>query len=559
MEKLPVEVLKDIFDHLEPDSREECSFTSQKNPWAIPQFYRPDHIDSRYCYASLRQVSRKFHDLATPCLFRNIGLRFNPKSFLRLELLAKEEALARHVRKVVFLMPYLYEQGTQGFEAFRNDQTLGLSEKRRYMLFEEQAPYYYMTAFSEQQQLMDNSYDLEILKAAFRSFKFLRQVNLLTRMVEKDRVLRDLASGYDNWEYIDCKWIPACKHAVEMLTQAICDSGSAVTSFSSSAMSPQSLILLSPKHRNIAQQAWSKLTHLEVTFDERPDRSVPNVAEVGTMLTGHNDSVAAMFQDFLHVATNLCTIHVRFIPGMPVRLPLEDAFGQTAWPKLRVLGIGSWMVRSYELIDIIQRHGRTLTGLRLNEVYLLDDDPQRWRDVVYAIKEHAPNLEWVSLDDIKYEGQYVRNLAYAETFSDTSSDAEVEDDYLYEMDRLSVRSRGSISSTTVSHQTQTVGGSGDSHDGDDGQEVVYGNVFTPSTSAGGPSSLAGSTVNRNVTHGLWVHGFLMEDKEDEEDEPPPNDDGSTVSPQQRRHWERWIMGRYSSGRPYPFELDQPEI
>lgn len=111
MEKLPAEVFNELLDQLEPRGREGPASNPRKNPWALPRPYRPDHIDSRHHYARLRLVNRRFNDLATPYLFRSIGLRFNAKSFARLELLAKNKKLAQHVRKIVLLMPYLYEQG----------------------------------------------------------------------------------------------------------------------------------------------------------------------------------------------------------------------------------------------------------------------------------------------------------------------------------------------------------------------------------------------------------------------------------------------------------------
>jgi hypothetical protein len=112
MEELPAEVFNELLDHLEPRGRREGPMASpRRNPWAQPQPYRPDHIDSRQHYAALRLVCKKFNALATPYLFRSIGLRYNSKSFERLERLAACPHLSKHVRKFVYLMPYLYEEG----------------------------------------------------------------------------------------------------------------------------------------------------------------------------------------------------------------------------------------------------------------------------------------------------------------------------------------------------------------------------------------------------------------------------------------------------------------
>lgn len=443
------------------------------------------------------------------------------------------------------LIPGLIKSiGIQDFEAFRNDQTLGLSNKIRHILFEEHEPYYYPTVLGEQQQLLRDGYDLKILTRCFRAFAGLQEVHLLAIMVMKDVTLRNLASSYDTWDFTDCKWIPACKHAVETLTRAMKDAGSKVTAFCSPTMSPQSLTLLSPKYRAYARQAWSNLTYLEVTFDERPDRSFLDTS--GTILTDHNDEVASMFGNFLRAAKNLHTLYIRFTPGMPVRLPLQDAFGDLTWPKLRVLGIGSWMLHGDELLQIFNRHGRTLIGLRLDEVYLIDGD--RWRDVVEATKKALPNLEWVHLHDINYERQYIRKEALIETHSDTDNE---HDDDLSDLDRLSIRSRDSRSSTTLSHHTYDYASPG-GEDGEDEEGLLYGNVFTSTTS----NSTSGDDDSIHGDHLVLFSGCQSPGESDIDDIQvlELEDDGRTVSQGQRRHWERWILGRTNSGKPYPWPL-----
>jgi hypothetical protein len=111
MENLPAEIFNELLDQLEPGGREVPTVDSRRNPWARPQPCKPDHIDSRHHYASLRLVCKRFDNLAAPYLFRSIGLRFNAKSFSRLASLAGNPVLARHVKKFVYLMPYIYEEG----------------------------------------------------------------------------------------------------------------------------------------------------------------------------------------------------------------------------------------------------------------------------------------------------------------------------------------------------------------------------------------------------------------------------------------------------------------
>lgn len=417
--------------------------------------------------------------------------------------------------------------------------TLGLSNKERQIMFEEQAPYYYTTVYKEQQNLMRNSYDLNVLRKAMLAFTSLQEVHLLAIMMHKDIMLRNLASSFDNWEFIDCKWIPACKHAAETLLAALYDAKSPVTALCSPTMSPQSLILLGPKARQMSLYTWSQLTYLEITFDERPDRSWDTL---DTILTGHDNTLAEMFRHCLHATKNLTTLYIRFTPGIPVRLPLKDAFHDFHWPKLRVLGIGSWMLHAEEIIDIVRRHQTTLHGIRLNEIYLLEGS--RWKDVVQAVREHVSNIDWVGLHDIGYEGEYVRKQAYIETYSDTSSESE----YEYDFDSLSMRSRDSNSSTTASHDAmQSLEGDGARGEGED---VVYGNVFMTASGTGQPgTSQAGgsSSLNSNIFGGNFGNGGGFGMVEEEED---LEDDGQRVTQAKQKHWERWIMGRAHTGEPY---------
>lgn len=421
--------------------------------------------------------------------------------------------------------------GPQGFDAFREDQSLGLSHKYRQVLFEEQAPFYYTTVLKEQQELIRDSYDLLVLEKALGAFTGLQHVQLLAVMVHKDIVLRNLASSYDNWEFVDCRWIPACKHATETLFLALGRGNSQATAFSSPTMSPQSLLLIGPQAWKTGMRTWSQLTYLEMTFDERPDRSYLDTS--GTILTGHNDSMAAMFKRFFPVVKNLTTLYIRFTPGMPVRLPLEDVLHGHVWPKLRVLGIGSWMLRAEEIIHVVEQHKHTLSGFRLHEVYLLDGD--LWSNVVTVLKEYTKGLEWVALQDISYEREYVRKQAYIETYSDTSSDSELlEDDLTF--DALSARSRASNSSTSGTN-TQPQGNDGEEDD------VMYGNVFmTTNTNVGANNTWASNSSAIDVNSDY--EGSTWSERDDESGEfDDLEDDGRRVSQAQRRHWERWIVGK----------------
>lgn len=413
--------------------------------------------------------------------------------------------------------------GSQDFEAFRADRSLRFSNKLRQIMFEDREPFYYPTAYKEQQDVMHNSYDLFVLKKAMKAFTALQSIQLLSVMMHKDIVLRNLASSFDDWEYIDCRWIPACLHAVDTLLRAVTHGKPPVSSFSSPTLSPQSLLQITSgmQQSGSAAMNWQQLTHLDVTFDERPDRSYLDTAE--TRLKGHISPLSAFFKLFCLYSENLSTLYLRFTPGLPVRLPLEDVFHETVWRKLRVLGIGSWMLRAEEIINIAQRHRDTLKGLRLSEIHLMDGG--RWKDVAVALKAQMKKLEWVGLQDIGYERGYVRRGAYIETYSDTSSEEDYEEGV--EFDGMSVGSNSHI------HPSQA----------DD--DVIYGNVFTSSEDTGSSSGLSSSGNAANASFGSLR---TLDETDSEED---LEDYGITVSPSQRRHWERWIIGKnVNTGEAY---------
>lgn len=398
-------------------------------------------------------------------------------------------------------------------------------------MFEDREPFYYPTVYKEQQDVMRGSYDLFVLKKAMKAFTSLQQIQLLSVMVHKDIVLRNLASSFDTWDFIDCRWIPACSHAVETLLLAISYGNPPVNSFASPTLSPQSLLAISQGMRQPALADFGRLSHLEVTFDERPDRSYLDTAT--TNLRGHISPISEFFRQFCACTVDLSTLYLRFTPGLPVRLPLEDVFHNTVWRKLRVLGIGSWMLKAEEIIGIATRHRHTLKGIRLSEVYLTDGN--RWKDVVVALKTQMKKLEWVSFQDIGYEREYVRKVAYIETYSDTSSE-EDEDDGT-DMDGLSISSSSITTSSSSGHAHPSQAG---------GDDVIYGNVFTSSEDSGLSSGAAES-----LGTGAGMGGSFGDGEECEFSEEDMEDYGLSVSQAQRKHWERWIVGRnQSTGEPY---------
>lgn len=111
MDHLPTDLLREIFDLLDPNWDDYSS----PNHWVrSPRSYykHPENRRDLSDLARLRLVCKRFSSLGAQYLFRCVVQRFNRRSFRRLECLAEHPELGRHVKKFVYLMPYLYVQGT---------------------------------------------------------------------------------------------------------------------------------------------------------------------------------------------------------------------------------------------------------------------------------------------------------------------------------------------------------------------------------------------------------------------------------------------------------------
>ncbi|KAF8471718.1 hypothetical protein BDZ91DRAFT_716377 [Kalaharituber pfeilii] len=106
MDVLPTDILREIFDFLDPNWDDYSTATY----WVqIPRRYKhPEGRRDLSDLARLRLVCKRFSSLGAQYLFRCVVQRFNRESFRRLECLAEHPELGRHVRKFVYLMPYLY-------------------------------------------------------------------------------------------------------------------------------------------------------------------------------------------------------------------------------------------------------------------------------------------------------------------------------------------------------------------------------------------------------------------------------------------------------------------
>ncbi|KAK6512533.1 hypothetical protein TWF481_001418 [Arthrobotrys musiformis] len=565
MNRLPTDVLREVLDQLDP---EYTDVTSRMKFWTP----RKNDFGSQTVIADLRRfrlVCKRFAELGAQYLFRTIAHRYNSKSFKRLSDLADHPVFASHVKKFVYLMPYFYVQGAKDFTEFKRDfGDFGMQVGSYSALFQE--PLHCLEVFEEQRHLMNSGDDLRVLKKAMKSFRSLQQVQILSVLGEKDSKLLDFASDYDEWEYVDCKWIPACQHAVNTMLQALDYGRPPVYSFMSPKINPQSLLSLSPEVQELGLSTWSQLTYLKLNFNHMSDRDWYQ-----TQLENKIYMLSQFFKNLFHAAQNLTELHIGFFPSSPLRSPLEDVFHGAIWPKLRIFGIESWRLTSEEIIQKVNAHAPTLRGIRLASIFLKEGSC--WKDIVIALK--ALDLEWLSLDNIGYEKEFdSRRPAIQQFYPDGHDDADDEESHMTSLTGAS-SSFGLGFNISLDGQSNAGSRMGDHHSsagdssthsrsthsrssnnrGSRGHET-----HSPTTShslnsmdLAGPSSATESSSQNGDLHlipvgvverpglngmGVMIPKDPFEDLEWDLD-IDLEDNGVNVRELQMVHWERWVVGR----------------
>ncbi|KAK6508628.1 hypothetical protein TWF506_010709 [Arthrobotrys conoides] len=569
MNRLPTDVLREVLDQLDP---EYTDVTSRMKFWTP----RKHDVGSQTVIADLRQfrlVCKRFADLGAQYLFRTIAHRYNSKSFKRLSDLADHPVFAAHVKKFIYLMPYFYVQGAKDFTEFKRDfDDFDMQVGSYSAIFQE--PLHCLEVFEEQRHLMNTGDDLRVLKKAMKSFRSLQQVQILSVLGEKDSKLLDLAENYDEWDYVDCKWIPACQHAVDTMLQALDYGRPPVYSFVSPRMNPQSLLSLSPEVQELGLSTWSQLTYLKLNFNHMSDRDWYH-----TQLENKIHMLSQFFKNLFHAAQNLTELHIGFFPASPLRLQLEEVFHGAVWPKLRIFGIESWRLTSEEIINKVNAHAHTLRGIRLASIYLKPES--YWKDIVIALK--ALDLEWLSLDNIGYEKEFDSRTPSIQQFDfpDGHDDADDEESHMTGMTGRSGASSIFDLGFNISLDGQSNAGSrmGDHHSsaGDSsahsrsthsrsstGRGGRGHETNSPTTShslnsmdLAGPSRVNGSSSQNGDVHLIPVgvverpglNGMGVKIPKDPFEDLEWNleidleDNGVTVRELQMVHWERWVVGR----------------
>ena len=333
-----------------------------------------------------------------------------------------------------------------------------------------------------------------------KAFTTLQHVQLL-------RLIEPVDFGLTR-SFVNLEWPPACAHATKTMGEALIRGGSPFCRFSGPMMEPHTARIVQDRLLSVLV---SRLTCLELHFDGGPD------------LRDMMVELSSLAKTVLLAANNLQAIHVGFPSRFPLDLRLETMFHNIRWENLRAFGIQAWRLDAHEIIGLVRRHRSTLRGLRLRDVQLKKGS--RWKHVLQTLRSEMQELEWVSLRRIDYSEHF--DLLWANTMevpdvdfvgsSDSSDEEEVEQDM----------------SPHLSDQESIVGSEIGNSEEDSDEESTANTDHGPEAddiaiSPDTPITLPFCTCER---------GENLDMAED------LSDNGFAVTYQQRKVWEKWVVGR----------------
>ena len=323
-----------------------------------------------------------------------------------------------------------------------------------------------------------------------RAFTTLQHVQLL-------RLIEPIELGSMR-AYVNLEWPPACTHASKTMGEALIYGRSPFCRFSGPMMEPHTARTV---QETMLARLASGLTCLELHFDGGPE-----LVERMTELSGQARIV-------LLAAKKLQAIHVGFPSRTPLDLRLETMFHNIRWENLRAFGIQAWRLDALEIIRIVRRHKLTLRGLRLRDVQLKPGS--KWKDVLSVLRSEMDQLDWVSLRRIDYSEHFDELWENIMEVADASnSDGEEEDDF---------------STQNISDQESIVGSEAEDSDDESTADTDHGpDADDINISPDTPLTLPFCTCSRSS---------------DPASADDLGDNGVSVVYQQRKMWEKWVVGR----------------
>ncbi|MCJ1319152.1 hypothetical protein MMC15_004485 [Xylographa vitiligo] len=501
IQKLSNELLKDILDHIEADPERSVSIDRRAylsvESFRLPSPPRPSQAQD---IGNFRLACRRFADLGIPHQFTRIATRFSRAGLQRLEKIASRPNLAKHTKRFSYLIPFFYVEGRERVgellhHANGDLQTLDAS------FFERKA--------EAQRSIVRSGEDLRVLKKAMMAFRSLQHVQILRLQDEADRSLLDYLHENDGaaLRLVDLKWTPACTHALRTVGEALAEARSPFTRFSGPMMNPQSVLALKKAIPHTISVLSERLTCLELHFDDPVD------------LNARMKDLSPLFKLTFASARNMQAVHIGFPSRQPLDLDLEEIFHHIHWEKLRAFGVQAWRLSAPEIVSLARRHSKTLRGLRLRDVQLKDGS--MWKDVLAMLRAEMELLDWVSLRRIDYSSHFDEVWGDSMEVPDYppggASDSDEEDDFHAHVD---LEDDVFESEDEYSDGDSDERSNADTDNGPDANELA----LSPDT----PASLPFCTCSRSS------FPTTADDL---------GDNGRFVVYQQRKFWEKWVIGR----------------
>ena len=397
---------------------------------------------------------------------------------------------------------------------------------------------YFERKAAAQHRLVATGEDLRVLKGAMVAFRSLQHVQILRLQDEADRHLMGFLNDADPPEpqdpglveqpaqpLVDLKWTPACTRATQTIGQALVSARSPFSRFSGPMMSAQSALVLSGSSAlpGAVPALAERLTCLELHLED------------GAVLGERLLELSGLFKQVFSAAKHMQAVHIGFPTHRPIGIPLERIFNEVRWEKLRAVGVQSWRLEADEIIALARRHRKTLRGLRLRDVLLRDGS--RWADVLGMLREEMELLEWVSLRRIDYSDHFdemwAGSMEVPEYPAGNGSDSDDEDGFHAHVD--SDGDEHDHDSDELHEYDEH-----DEHDDGDWDGDSIGVISNADTDHGPDANalpLSPDTPPSSLPYCTCSHSSYPASADD------LGDNGRSVLYQQRKFWEKWVIGR----------------
>ncbi|KAF2867240.1 hypothetical protein BDV95DRAFT_631345 [Massariosphaeria phaeospora] len=510
LQHLSTELLREILDQIESDpekliSVDRRAYLSQESFKPPP----PPDRDQAQTIASFRLTCRRFSDLGAIHQFSRVTTRFSWKGLKRLENIAGQQHLAKHVKKFSYMVPFFYVEGRERVDELLPTlpEGVGLLDVR-----------HFQRKIDEQKEIVQTQEDVRVLNKAISAFTSLQHVQILRLQDQEDAMLINYVRQHDQLnQLVELRWPPACSHSTKTIGLALLASRSPCERFSSPMLSPQSALGAVSDPPTTLNKLAERLTCLELHFDD------------GTDLDNRMRELSSLSKVVFNAAKNMQAVHIGFPTQRPLTLKLEEIFHNVKWEKLVAFGIQAWRLDADEIIGLARRHREKLRGLRLRDVMLKDGS--RWKDVLAYLRNEMIRLDWVSLRRIDYERHFDEQWVLGAEVPDDPPIGSDSDD---ESDDWEPHDDDADEDDVPNHQNHHA----DDEDSEPSLDVSDseaetdepeqgGDIHFPPLSPDTPASIPWCNCNGHDD----TTEVLM-------------DDGVAVTYSQRKFWERWVVGRY---------------